>query len=69
MKKRKVKTSKYKVAAIDKAGNIVRIFDNVYDVKTVGLYYEIIEQVLLNNLSEYKGFKWRYIRSDGTILW
>lgn len=69
MKKRKVKTSKYKVAAIDKAGNIVKIFNDVYQVKECGIYYEIIQQCLLNNLSEYRGYKWRYIREDGTILW
>lgn len=68
MKKRKEKTSKYKIGAIDKSGNIVKIFDTVYDVKNVGIYYEIIQQCLLNNIPEYKGFKWRYIRSDGTIL-
>lgn len=69
MKKRKVKTSKYKVAAIDKNGNIVKIFDNVYEVKNVNIYYEIVQQCLLNNLSEYRGYKWKYIREDGTILW
>lgn len=70
MKNRKEnqKTSKYRIAAI-KDGQIIKIFDNVYQVKEVGIYYEIIQQCLLNNLSEYKGYKWRYIRKDGTILW
>lgn len=71
MKKRKEnqKTSKYRVGVIDKSGNIVKIFDNVYQVKEAGIYYEIIQQCLLNNLPEYKGYKWKYIREDGTILW
>lgn len=68
-RKEKQKTSKYKIGVIDKAGNIVKIFDNVYEVKKCGIYYEIIQQVLLNNLPEYRGYKWKYIRSDGTILW
>lgn len=68
MKKRKVKTSKYRIAAI-KDGQIIRIFDDVYQVKEVGIYYEIIQQCLLNNIPEYKGYKWKYIRKDNTILW
>lgn len=71
MKKRKVKekTSKYKIGVIDKNGNIVKIFNDVYEVKNANIYYEIIQQCLLNNLPEYKGYKWKYIREDGTILW
>ena len=67
-RKEKQKTSKYRIAAI-KDGQIIKIFDDVYQVKEVGIYYEIIQQCLLNNIPEYKGYKWKYIREDNSILW